>query len=125
MSASIFKIIKACEHCGNLFEAQKTTTRFCTHKCNSANYKLRARLAKKKEAEQPVVNVQNFRPKTTALNIEQIRHKEFLSVREVATLFHCTPKTVYSLIKSNRLKAVNIGIKKTLIKRTEIDKLFA
>lgn len=124
MSSSVFRILKTCEHCGSMFEAQKTTTRFCSHKCNSANYKLRVRLAKKNEAEMPIINVSNFKPKVKTLNLELIKNKEFLSVREVAILFNCAPKTVYSMVNSGRLKAVNIGIKKTIVKRSEIDKLF-
>lgn len=54
MSSSVFRILKTCEHCGNLFEAQKTTTRFCSHKCNSANYK------RKNEAEMPIINPSKF-----------------------------------------------------------------
>jgi hypothetical protein len=33
------EIIKKCEYCGKRFVAQRTTTRYCSHPCNSRAYK--------------------------------------------------------------------------------------
>ena len=49
MSSSI-KLPKFCDHCGKAFIAQKTTTRYCGHKCNSAAYK-KAKREEKVNAE--------------------------------------------------------------------------
>ena len=38
MSTNI-KIPKFCQFCGQAFVAQTTTTRYCSHKCNSRHYK--------------------------------------------------------------------------------------
>ena len=35
------EIKKICKFCGEPFIAQKTTTRYCSHRCNSRAYKLR------------------------------------------------------------------------------------
>ncbi|RLZ09731.1 hypothetical protein EAH69_08055 [Faecalibacter macacae] len=57
MSEANIKILKQCLNCGNMFEAHKTTTKYCTHKCNSQHYKLRKRLEQKSEIEQaPILN---------------------------------------------------------------------
>ncbi|MBK7097041.1 MAG: helix-turn-helix domain-containing protein [Sphingobacteriales bacterium] len=53
-----------------------------------------------------------------------IKDKEFLTVKEVATLFGCSRPTIYKLIKTGKLKAKNIGEKQTYIRRSDIDKLF-
>lgn len=57
-------------------------------------------------------------------NIEVLKIKEFLSVRDVATLLNCSVRTTYRLIEQGSIKAVNLSQRKTLIKRSEIDKLF-
>ncbi len=37
--SSTIKLPKFCNHCGKAYIAQKTTTKYCGHKCNSAAYK--------------------------------------------------------------------------------------
>lgn len=54
----------------------------------------------------------------------EISIKDFLTVREVAILINCSRRNVYKLINSGKLKATNLLIKKTIVKRTDIDKLF-
>ncbi|MEG1005727.1 MAG: DNA-binding protein, partial [Bacteroides sp.] len=39
MASSSIRIKKVCEWCGEVFYAQKTTTRYCSHRCNSRAYK--------------------------------------------------------------------------------------
>lgn len=126
MSGSTFKILKQCIHCGNMFEAQKVTTAYCSHKCNSAHYKLKKKLERKGIAESTTKDcpMANFKPKVSALNKVLIKEKEFLSVKEVAALFNCSAKTVYSLIKCKKIPATNLAERMTIIKRSTIDKLF-
>lgn len=122
MSESKFTILKQCEHCGNMFEAQKRTTRFCSQRCASLNYKLRQRLSAKKEIE--TQTLKQFRPKTKALDIERLRNKDFLKVIEVAVLFNCSKQTVYRMIQTNQITAVNLGAKSTRIRLKDIEKMF-
>ena len=56
--------------------------------------------------------------------IEELKAKEFLTVRDMAKLLNCSIRTAYNLINRDLIKAVNISERKTLIKRSEIDKLF-
>ena len=116
MSSNI-QVQRICKHCGNEFTARRTTTLYCSHKCNSAAYKAGLRAAKVKS-----INTQTQAIKTQP--IEQLKAKEFLSVRDVAKLIGCSRQTVYTLINTGNLKAVNIKVKKTLVKRSDIDKLF-
>jgi excisionase family DNA binding protein len=124
MSASTFKILKQCIACGNMFEAQKVTTKYCSHRCNSKHYKLRKKIERKENAELPLTIESNFKPKLNAVNKYAIKDKEYLTVREVAYLFNCTPKTIYAIIKAGKLKATNLGVRLTYIKRSNIEKLF-
>ena len=124
MSASTFKILKQCLMCGNMFEAQKVTTLYCSHKCNSKHYKLKKKLERKEKAEAVLIQPERFRPKAKAIDRAMIKDKEFLTVKELAVLFGCSRPTVYKLIKTGKIKAKNIGEKQTYIKRADIDKLF-
>lgn len=124
MSASTFKILKQCLMCGNMFEAQKITTGYCSHKCNSKHYKLKKKLERKEIAEMPLPVKSVFKPKIKAIDKALIKEKEYLTVREVACLFNCSPKTIYAIIRTGKFKATNLGARRTYIKRSNIDKLF-
>jgi len=116
MSSNI-KVNRICEYCKKNFIAKTTRTRYCSHLCNSRDYKLRLKNIK--------INVSNIDTKKTIEKpYKDISVKEFLTVREVAILINCSKKNVYKLINSGKLKATNILIKKTIVKRKEIDKLF-
>jgi excisionase family DNA binding protein len=122
MSSSTFKILRQCENCGNMFEAQKRTTRFCAHRCASQNYKIRKKLEVKSTVE--AETFKQLKPIVKALNIEMIRQKDFLKVNEVAALFNCSKQTVYRMIEANEIKAVNLRQKSTRIRRKDIEQLF-
>lgn len=122
MSKTIFTILRQCEHCGNMFESQKRTTRFCAHRCAARNYKLRKRLESKKQVEADTI--QRVKPKVNALNLELIKKKEYLTVPEVALLFSCSKKTIYRMIEAKEIKANNLLERMTRIERKSIDKLF-
>ena len=124
------EIIRQCECCGNIFTAQKTTTRFCSHKCNSKSYKLR----KKEEANATPSTGKSFKmvgiSYSTMQEIERlsdayekIKDKEFLSVQETAFLLSIGRTTAYRYLQEGMLKAIQIK-GKTFIRRSDIDLLF-
>ena len=123
MSTSTFKILKQCLMCGNMFEAQRVSTKYCSHKCNNKHYKLKIKLDKKDIAELDLRETK-IKFKTTALNKALIKEKEFLTVREVARLLNCSVRTAYYSIEKKNIKAVNLGQRITRVKRSDIDKLF-
>ncbi len=116
MSSNI-EVQRICEHCGNEFTARTTTTRYCSTKCNSAAYKakLRGKKVDKSNTETQKVKFQS---------IEDIKAKEFLTVKEVARLLSCSIRSVYYYIENGSINAVNLGQRITRVKRSEIDKLF-
>lgn len=131
--SSTIKIPKFCQHCGQAFVAQKTTTRFCNHKCASRAYKQRKREEKVgstlKEQIQTVTsanseNLQSLQslPIQTG-NFINLRDKEFLSVQEAAILLGASRWTIQRMIQREELKAGKLG-RRTIIPRSEIDNLF-
>lgn len=115
--SSNFTVTRVCEYCGEKFSAKTTVTKFCSRKCNSAFYKRRDRNKK----------IENSNKQTAAVlssHFDLVQAKEFLTVRDLSLLLNCHKQTVYNLINSGKIRAVNILGKKTLITRKEIDKLF-
>lgn len=114
MSSNI-EVQRICQHCGKEFTARTTQTRFCSHICNSRAYKVSL-----KSLKVEVSNKETQRIK--AKPIEELKAKEFLTVRDVATLLNCSVRSVYYYIKSGNIKAVNLSKRATWVKRSEIDK---
>lgn len=116
MSSNI-QIQRICQHCGKEFTARTTVTQYCGNTCSKRAYKARMRNTK---IEQSNRETQQVKTKP----IDEIKVKEFLTVRDVSKLLNCSVRTAYRLIENGNIKAVNIAQRKTLIQRSEIDKLF-
>jgi excisionase family DNA binding protein len=115
MSSNI-QIQRVCEFCGNEFTARTTVTKLCSAKCRKASYKARQRTEKIEKSNSETKRIKS-KP------IEELKEKEFLSVREVATLLGCSIRTAYRLIDTGILQGVNLAERLTRIKRSELNKL--
>jgi len=116
MSSNI-KVQRICQHCGTEFTARTTVTKYCSHRCGSL-----ANKAKKRAEKVQKSNTETKQIKTKP--IEELKAKEFLTVREVARLLNCSLRSAYYYIENGTIKAVNLGQRITRVKRSEIDKLF-
>ena len=116
MSSKI-EVKRICERCGDEFTAKTTVTRFCSLKCNSKANKQQAKAAKIERS-----NAETLRIKLKP--IEELKVREFLTVREVATLLNCSVRSVYNHIDNGRIQAINLSDRMTRIKRSDIDKIF-
>ncbi|MFT5725358.1 MAG: excisionase family DNA binding protein [Bacteroidia bacterium] len=113
MSSNI-QVQRICEHCGDEFTAKTTVTRFCGDTCSKRAYKARLRARKIESSNQDTKSIKT-RP------IESLKAKEFLSVRDVATLLGCSLRTTYRLIDNGTIEAVNLSERMTRVKRSELD----
>lgn len=116
MSSNI-RITRVCTHCGIDFIAKTTVTQFCSHRCSRAAYK--SRLTNKK------VKVSNA--ETTALKVAAVDHlkmKEFLTVKDISALLNCSLRTTYRLIALGIIPAVSLSERKTIIRRSDLEKVF-
>jgi excisionase family DNA binding protein len=116
MSSNI-KVQRICQYCDKEFTARTTVTKYCSHRCGSLGSKARKRAEKVQKSNTETQQIKN-KP------IEELKAKEFLTVREVAQLLNCSLRTVYYYIENGTIKAVNLGQRITRVKRSEIDKLF-
>jgi len=116
MSSNI-KVQRICKHCNNEFTARTTTTLYCSHRCNSVAYKSKQRFVKIEASNKEVKAIKNQ-------SLEILKTKEFLTVKDVAVLLNSSIRTIYRLIEQGDIKAFNITQRKTLIRRSDLDKLF-
>lgn len=120
--SSTIQVQKICEFCGKEFTAQTTVTRFCGHGCASRSYKQRKRENKigwavEETNKQKVLSI-------SEVNLEAIKLKDFLSIKEAYTLLGLSERTFYRLMKTGTIPATKLG-GRTIIKRSIIDNLFA
>lgn len=116
MSSNI-RVQRICQLCGLEFTAKTTVTKYCSHNCSRKASKLKVKDAKIKrsDTEQKEIRLKPF---------DQLRGKEFLTATEVATLLNCSVRTIYRLIRTGILPAVNFGRRMITVRRSDIDKVF-
>ncbi|MEM1136396.1 MAG: helix-turn-helix domain-containing protein [Bacteroidota bacterium] len=115
MSSNI-RIQKTCEYCGKEFIAKTTVTKYCGDDCSKRAYKARKREEKIEAARQ--VKIGN-----KAILLSEVKIKDILTVPEVAVLLNCSRHTIYRLIKSGTLKAVNLGDRMTRVSKKDVEAL--
>lgn len=115
MSSNI-EVQRICQHCGEEFTARTTVTKYCGINCGR-----RANKARKREEKVQKSNAET--EKIKARPIEELKAKEFLSVREVSILLGCSIRTTYRLIDNGTLKAVNLAERITRIKKSDLNEL--
>lgn len=119
--ASNIRIEKICLLCEQPFIARTTVTKYCSDKCSKRHYKQRKREEKIKQAtHQKVISPTE---EHSVNSFEIITKKDFLSIKESATLLGVSESTFYRLMKNKTVKSYKLG-GRTIIKRSDIDNLF-
>lgn len=119
--SSNLSINRVCEYCKNTFVAKTTRTRFCSLKCNSRNYKLLLREQKIKQSNSETELIKN---RKSIENIEDLKERDFLTVKDASLLLNISTKTLYRLIERHEINSFNFSSRKTLIRRKDIDSYF-
>lgn len=115
MATSSIRITKICQWCGVEFEAQKVSTKYCSHRCANLAYKQAVRDKRVKQAEAETLSIKLEKP------IENVRDKEYLSFAQAGKLLGLSRQAVYNMVKAGNLKASKISSRLSFIKRTDID----
>lgn len=113
MSSNI-EIQRICQYCNKEFTARTTVTKYCSMKCTKAVSRNKVRNAKIEISNEQVRRIKG-------ISIEDLKAKEFLTVKETAKLLNCSRQTVNRAINMGRLTAVNFGIKSTRVKLSDLD----
>lgn len=118
MSSNII-VKRICEHCHQEFNAKTTTTRFCSLKCSSRNYKKRTREYKIQRAKMDYTE----KKLCSTEDIESANVKPYLSIKEACLLLGAGDSTIRKLIKQGTIKTFYTG-GKHLIRRQDLESLF-
>ena len=116
MSSNI-RVQRVCQHCGKDFTARTSVTQYCSDTCSKRAYKARVRALKEEASNTETMRIKN-KP------IEELKAKEFLTVKDVASLLNRSIRSVYYNIENGKIKAINLGERIIRVKRSDIDKLF-
>ena len=115
MATSSIRITKICQWCGVEFEAQKVSTKYCSHRCVNLAYKQAVRDKRVKQVEAETLSVKLEKP------IENVKDKEYLSFSQAGKLLGVSRQAVYNMVKADNLKASKISSRLSFIKRTDIE----
>lgn len=115
--SSNLRLLRVCQHCHTEFIAQKTVTKYCGLVCAQRAYKNRMRRTNIDRSNKETLQAKSR--KTLPLS-----EREFLSVTQVSELLGCSRANVYKLIKSGKLRATNLLIKKTIVRKCDILAMF-
>tara|TARA_B100001167_G_scaffold185463_1_gene145690 strand:- start:739 stop:1161 length:423 start_codon:yes stop_codon:yes gene_type:complete len=121
MSSNLY-IPKTCQHCGNLFTARTTVTKYCGDSCAKKAYKARKRKEKVDAALQETKANQEAQDSIT-VSADSLSNKDFLSITDASKLIGVSRWTIQRMIKRGQLKAVPFG-RKHIVARHQIENLF-
>ncbi|EJL62819.1 helix-turn-helix domain-containing protein [Flavobacterium sp. CF136] len=110
------KIARICQFCQNEFTAQTTKTQYCSLKCSSRAYKARTRQSKIDESNRQTEIAKNPQ-------LEVIKTKDFISVKQASALFGISRRTIYRIISRGELDIAKFGTR-TVIRRSDMDTFF-
>ncbi|WMI70251.1 helix-turn-helix domain-containing protein [Mangrovimonas sp. YM274] len=98
-------VSKKCTFCGKNFKAKTLKTSYCSHACNQKHYKEKEKQKRRQEriSEGKMV-AQSFQS-----ILEDIKVKEFLSLKDASYLLNVSLSTIKRVTKSGELKSFNIG----------------
>jgi excisionase family DNA binding protein len=112
MSSNI-RIKKVCQHCKQSFIARTTVTKFCSLICSQRNYKKRMKESKITKAileanEQIAARYDAVLPNCLSPKEEKLK-KDWLNIQDVAELFGVGKRTLFRLVKNEKLPKLKIG----------------
>ena len=111
MPAIGFEIKRKCKVCGEVFLAKTLDSQYCSPKCSKVAWK------RKKDAKE-----KNEKLNRLAQHIPDIR--EYVSVKEAVAMFGVERTTLYRLIKTGVIPAINVGQRLIRIKRSVMEAMF-
>lgn len=117
MGFSKLKIPRVCENCSKPFEAKTVTTRFCCVSCANKAGKERKKSEKEQKEKETLL-------KKYSNKIAEVQTREFISVAEATVMFGISKDTLHRLIKRGMITSVNLGVRLTRIRRSDLEALF-
>ena len=117
MATSSIRIKKICQWCGAEFEAQKVSTKYCSHRCANLAYKQATREKRVKQVEAETHFIKSEKPK------ENVKDKEYLSIAQASVLLGLSLQAVYKMIYAGHLAAYKLSSRLSFVRREDIDNM--
>jgi len=118
--SSNMSLKKICQHCGNVFTAKTTVTKFCSDDCAKKNYKLRKKqeaIASSNSETQKIILAE---PKVKRDKIV-IDEQELIDIKVLSAVTSIGERTLYRIVKDKEFPKIKIGRSLLFHKRTVID----
>ena len=106
-----FKYKRKCEICGKVFVIKTLDSVYCSPKCS----KVASKRKKDKEKKEALFAAY-------AQTVPDIR--EYLTAKQVVAIYGIERSTLYRLVRFGKIPSINLGVRLTRFKRSEMDKLF-
>ena len=120
MSSNI-RIERVCQFCKQTFVAKTFSTKYCSHNCNSKDYKKKLKEERISKINTEVRIEKALRNSSKGLtNIELLNQKPYLSTAEVCILLSISDSTVRKYLKNGLIPSLRIG-KKHIIRKADIE----
>jgi excisionase family DNA binding protein len=118
--SSNMSLKKICQHCGNVFTAKTTVTKFCCDDCAKRNYKLRKKkeaiLASNNETQKVLLSETTNKPDKIVIG-----EQELIDIKVLSAVTSIGERTLYRLVKDKEFPKIKIGRSLLFHKRTVID----
>jgi predicted DNA-binding transcriptional regulator AlpA len=96
------QIKKICQHCNEMFIAQKATTKFCSLRCAQRNYKLREKKERIKKSNDNNIKIIKSGPvvkqEMEVLSQTQLP-SELINIKTLSSITNISERTLFYLIK--------------------------
>ena len=112
---------KHCLYCGKVFTAKRTTTKYCSHTCNSRHYKQ----LKREEKIKTVLETEKAKltepEKTKSSQLCSFNSKQYLRVSEACEFLNISRTTLWRITKKKEINYIKIG-SRTLFYKKDLKK---
>ena len=103
------RIKKVCQHCGEVFTAQTTMTKYCSLQCAQRAYKKRVKEGKIEEAVKKTKEdlLAPHHPLGNSANSQVV--KELVNIKELSVITSLSERTLFRLIKDKKFPKMKVG----------------
>jgi predicted DNA-binding transcriptional regulator AlpA len=112
---------RICEHCGNVFTARTTVTKFCSDDCAKKNYKLRQKKSAIAQSNLETKEKITKRQPVSKSGTTPLEQMELIDIKILCAITTIGERTLYRLMKEKDFPKLKIGTaikfhKETVIK---------
>lgn len=114
---------RVCEHCGKVFTAKTTVTKFCSDECAKKNYKLRKKQEAVSKSNEETKERIVIKQKTVPVATSSVEQMELIDIKVLSAISSLSERTLYRLLKEEDFPKLMIGKSLRFHKETVINYL--